>query len=107
MIGPRHVLTAAHAVYIDLEDYGGPPGFTNIVSDIVVDAFIEPAYLEIANFSFDYAVLILADAVETATLGWWQLCTPSSAFLMAGTFQLAGYPGNANQCELSPHPEGL
>lgn len=73
----------------------------------VVDAIIDPMYLATQNLNFDFAVLLLEDAVETAALGWWQMCTPSSPFFASSTFDLVGYPANAGQCERSPHPEGL
>lgn len=111
MVGPRHVMTAAH-VMIDEEtgqvvwesqngwDSEFRPGQYRYNDQVhgsvdVQGGFYPAAYQEGVD-GYDVAVVIIADT--KSWLGWYGMCWGSESYLTSRSFASYGYPGDSQYC---------
>jgi len=102
MVGPHHVLTAAHNVYslvkkewaekISLHPArnGNAAPFGKMT---VTRAYIFSAYKDKKDKRFDIALLILNQSIGKFT-GWGGLCSTYDKAIRTKKFHITGYPGN-------------
>lgn len=124
LVGPRHVLTAAHTLLrydngsiirfpadprLEVSfnpgrargtTVNGPP--RRAVTAIYLPDTDFAAIVANDNPFQDIALLILEDQEETAELGWWSMCTASDAFHENASYSMAGYPWLFHTCLNDP-----
>lgn len=118
MVGPRHVLTAAHCFNDDPKTIGpwlrpqdgatvtvwpGRKPGSNLNGEWEAEHVeLDPTYLLTANTYYDIAVVRLEDHPDLAALGWWDICAGSEEFLELRDFNTAGYPATDAYCDNDP-----
>lgn len=120
MIGPRHLLTAAHCIYKDgaytktrsqvrvvwgQDGSGNSSGNTPVLGKRRVVAWIIPnGWVNSGRRKYDYALLILDDA--TYSPGWLGFKAYGWTTLLGLNVNINGYPGHSYPCAASPRSDG-
>jgi len=120
MIGPRHLLTAAHCIYRDgaftkkrrdLRVVWGQNGSGNARRNTpfagkrrVVAWMLPRGWVDHENRRYDYALLILSNSRSSA--GWFGFGAFSNRTLERTRIHTLGYPGHSKECEDSPRRDG-
>jgi V8-like Glu-specific endopeptidase len=109
LIGPRHVATAGHVVYVeDLEQWIHYSNWTSRffpgqfndgtqpwgAGRVIVGAWSTTNYVVHGNLDYDVGWLLLEDRPETAQLGWFGMCTAPWNWLDDQEMVMLGYPAS-------------
>ena len=107
MVGPQHVLTAAHNVYdnkiSEWAEYvkvspGANSGSAHFGTSIVVGAFVPKEYVD-GNHKHDLAFLVLSEDLGKQT-GWATITALNDDEFEDTAFKVTGYPGDKEAGQL-------
>ena len=109
LVGPRHVITAAHCLYNEdgwFQNIWFNPGQAGATDSNGTPRKMVARYARTWSLSMDYGLVILEDEARTAKLGWMGM-----AWMPVGNYEGTdvrnhGYPLSSQNCADSPLPDG-
>ncbi|HVF14724.1 MAG TPA: trypsin-like peptidase domain-containing protein [Acidimicrobiales bacterium] len=110
LVGPRHVITAAHCLYNQEGVWASSlyfnPGQAGATGTNGPPRRMVARYARTFSLAWDYGLVILEDDPNTAKLGWMGMAWSSVDAYDGVAVQNHGYPGSDQDCAASPLENG-